>query len=87
MRDRKEASTYAADRAWCARWLARGRPVWCVRSKERGIVVAYVANEIAEWTQFKGSPVDDYTVQQMVMRDGEAWFGPECGWPRPGGDR
>lgn len=75
-----KALTY--DLAWCAKHLARGTPTWCVRTKEAGVVVAFVAEPIETFTQFNGLPVDEYTVHPMFMRDGEAHFGPECAWPR-----
>lgn len=83
---RKGATTMAMDKAWCAKHLARGTPVWCIRRRPRhgGMVVGYVAEDIRGWTQFAGEPVDAFFVQQMVMRDAHAWFGPECEWPREG---
>jgi hypothetical protein len=79
---RKRPASYPQDRAWCSKHLARGTPVWCVRAKDTGLVVSFVAKDIRGWTQFEGLAVEEYTVQQMVMRDGLAFFGPESAWPR-----
>lgn len=81
-RDRKRATaSLAMDRAWCARHLARGTPVWCVRRKVGGVVVSYVAADISSWLSFDGEPLSEFTVQRMYMKDGLARFGPECAWP------
>ena len=79
---RKGPATYNADKAWCGRWLARGRDVWCIRRRESGLVVAYVAEDIKGLAEFEQLPVTEFTVQRMVMREGAAWFGPETEWPR-----
>lgn len=80
---RKRASpSLSQDKAWCGKHLARGTPVWCVRDKATGLVIGYVAEDIAGVTHFDGVDVALFTVQRMVMRDGSAFFGPECAWPR-----
>lgn len=69
-------------------WLPQMK-VWCVRLKESGRVVAFVAGEIAQVagdnasiSRFEGLPLSEYTVHPMYLRDGEAHFGPECAWPQ-----
>jgi hypothetical protein len=79
---KRPSASINTDRSWCARHLARGTPVWCVRRKVGGLVVAYVAEDVAGFTQFDGEEVYAFTVQRMYMKDGLARFGPECAWPR-----
>lgn len=85
MNRRKPSFNLSADKGWCAKHLARGTPAWCIKRKDNGLVVSYLAGDISSFTQFEGVEVDAYTVQQMVMRDGSCWFGPESAWPRPEG--
>lgn len=83
----KQASTYSADVGWCAKRLAEGYPVWCVRDRATGLVASFVACEgIEAWSSFGDRPTSDYFVQRLVVSPttGNVMFGPECAWPRAG---
>lgn len=69
---------------WCGQWRAVGVEVWCVRRREGGMVVTFIAGtleEVGTWLSFDGEPLDNFTLTPMEPDpEADARFGVERDW-------
>ena len=69
---------------WCGSMMSRDLQTWCVRRRETGMVVTFVAGtleEVGTWLSFDEEPLDNFTLTPMEPDpEAGARFGVERDW-------